>query len=438
MTTKTKKEIKNGYVIKRNGPISIEQHGEKIFVVRNQEKEQRLEVDLRNKTAFFHLSNGQVIDVHRLNMNGSRWDVSPFILAMRNVIAEFLNDDTAWVMRNLPHAKLFSSAGNNVERHQDPRFLFVLKESMKPAYEKMYFGGFTKNLHYFSELSDQGSLEKTLDVPNFYIKLCQSKDDALSLHRFGNLVSVWNHRYGKEAALSAIEWINRWKTDDRFGLNADEEERFIPRACGMLNELAQESEFDWKRLLEFIFEDAKWKQGIAPIDALQYLIDYRKMCKDMDWTPERYPKSIKTAHDLAMFHHKASIDDQKVRAWKMLLSSRDYQLMEDVGEDGDSEDENQRWIVKIPSAPEEITHEGKYLRHCVGSYIDRVLRGECKIVFLRKAGKPDLPYITMEIRDVNGKPEIVQAKGERNRSLTMTETRWSQKWLERYRERLSK
>ena len=50
------------------------------------------------------------------------------------------------------------------------------------------------------------------------------------------------------------------------------------------------------------------------------------------------------------------------------------------------------------------------LGHCVGSYTDRVLNGECQIYFIRKLGELKKPYYTAEWRD--GK--IVQCRGKRN------------------------
>ena len=56
-------------------------------------------------------------------------------------------------------------------------------------------------------------------------------------------------------------------------------------------------------------------------------------------------------------------------------------------------------LTKVPNKPEEIVREGQTLHHCVGSYAERVAKGECLIVFVRQEAKPDEPYVTVEIRD---------------------------------------
>lgn len=52
--------------------------------------------------------------------------------------------------------------------------------------------------------------------------------------------------------------------------------------------------------------------------------------------------------------------------------------------------------------------------NCVASYIDRVIDGECHILFLRKKNKPNESLVTIEV--VNN--HIVQAKRKFNEPVT--------------------
>lgn len=67
-------------------------------------------------------------------------------------------------------------------------------------------------------------------------------------------------------------------------------------------------------------------------------------------------------------------------------------------------------ILVVPTCAQDIHEEGEALHHCVGSYIERVARGETNIFFVRRAEAPTVPYFTMEYK--NGKVE--QCRGNRN------------------------
>ena len=52
--------------------------------------------------------------------------------------------------------------------------------------------------------------------------------------------------------------------------------------------------------------------------------------------------------------------------------------------------------------------------NCVASYIDRVINGECHILFLRKKDRPSDSLVTIEVRDNH----IVQARRRFNDPVT--------------------
>lgn len=64
----------------------------------------------------------------------------------------------------------------------------------------------------------------------------------------------------------------------------------------------------------------------------------------------------------------------------------------------------------VPENAAQIKEEGKVLQHCVGTYVDRVIKGETAIVFIRKRDEIDVPLCTVEIT----KKTLVQARGYKN------------------------
>jgi hypothetical protein len=81
-------------------------------------------------------------------------------------------------------------------------------------------------------------------------------------------------------------------------------------------------------------------------------------------------------------------------------------------------------ITRVPSDPAEIVQEGQALHHCVGSYAERVAKGECLIVFIRKEASPDEPFVTVEIRN----NAVIQVRGKNNAIPPPEVEKWIKTW----------
>ena len=67
-------------------------------------------------------------------------------------------------------------------------------------------------------------------------------------------------------------------------------------------------------------------------------------------------------------------------------------------------------ILRVPKDAQEIRKEGAALHHCVGTYVDRVAKGQTHIFFVRRVEEPDTPYFTMEYN----KGRVIQCRGSHN------------------------
>jgi tRNA/tmRNA/rRNA uracil-C5-methylase (TrmA/RlmC/RlmD family) len=76
--------------------------------------------------------------------------------------------------------------------------------------------------------------------------------------------------------------------------------------------------------------------------------------------------------------------------------------------------ETKSFAIVIPNTTGEIIYEGQQLHHCVGTYVDRVIKGETVILFIREKETLDSPFYTMEVK--NGK--VVQVRGKNNCDMT--------------------
>ena len=71
-------------------------------------------------------------------------------------------------------------------------------------------------------------------------------------------------------------------------------------------------------------------------------------------------------------------------------------------------------FIRLPDGLKELTKEGEALHHCVGTYKEKVMKGETTILFIRKISEPTKSYYTLEWQ--NGR--VVQCRGMKNCAMT--------------------
>ena len=146
--------------------------------------------------------------------------------------------------------------------------------------------------------------------------------------------------------------------------------------------------------------------------------DYQNMLENLGIAFEGdfriLPKNFKQAHDDAVKAYNDMKDEQKRIEFANQLEKL-LGLEQTIG----------NYTFVLPKKLQELKAEGKALSHCVGSYADRVARGETVIVFVRQKEKVDNPLYTLEIK--NGK--IVQLRGKRNKDAAADAWEASKKLL---------
>ena len=143
-------------------------------------------------------------------------------------------------------------------------------------------------------------------------------------------------------------------------------------------------------------------------DVVREYSDYLDMCRKQNYDLKNefilFPRDLQEAHDRVARQIKLKSDAQMrsdfKTAMKRITSHLDFEL------DG--------MTICYPQNPEEIIKEGQALHHCVGSYVDRVAKKECIILFLRQTAQVDRPFYTLEIRN----KKVVQARTTRNDPAT--------------------
>lgn len=152
-------------------------------------------------------------------------------------------------------------------------------------------------------------------------------------------------------------------------------------------------------------------------NTLRELVDYCNMMSRISPKYEKYPKNFLTTHKIAARNYnrlKEIFDEQAFQ--KRINKHLEYTY--------------EKFKVFYPESTQAIKDEAVQQNHCVASYIDKVIKGECDILFLRTKEEPEKSLVTLEVRN----NKVVQARGKFNRDVTRAE----QAVIEKYNKRLER
>lgn len=94
-----------------------------------------------------------------------------------------------------------------------------------------------------------------------------------------------------------------------------------------------------------------------------------------------------------------------------------------------------QFFIRPAESGEELISEGMELHHCVGGYVQKYIKGETVILFVRKQSEPDKPFYTMEI---DKHDSMVQCRGKFNCGRTPEVEQFVSEFLENLRSNKSK
>lgn len=133
--------------------------------------------------------------------------------------------------------------------------------------------------------------------------------------------------------------------------------------------------------------------------------DYLNMCDLMQIEPERMPSDIVGAHDNlvnAFNIAKNKMADVGIKTVAQMAEP----CIPDTQEYKDSD-----YIIVMPHSVQDIVQEGQNMHNCVGSYVDRILKKQSLVFFIRTKDDPTSSFITAEYR--NGRLSQLYYKNNR-------------------------
>ena len=150
------------------------------------------------------------------------------------------------------------------------------------------------------------------------------------------------------------------------------------------------------------------------------------------------PKDLGKAHDEAASKHRAILQRQRDQAEQQYRKAElDRLAQANAAYDERREKLDRKYgfeldglLIRAPISGAEVLDEGRALKHCVGGYAERHVQGKTTILFMRRAAKPDEPWLTIEM---NG-DKLIQIHGYRNEGIHTMEGRFAPDPREVYRE----
>ena len=156
-------------------------------------------------------------------------------------------------------------------------------------------------------------------------------------------------------------------------------------------------------------------------------IEYLGWCRELNYDTDNMfiymPKNFKKVHDRTSAEYIALKDRQEAAKKKKEYerAKRNMEKMKAIlkelleNNSGDAFSiKGKGLILVVPKDGSELKREVEALHHCVGTYIDKVAKGETNIFFVRKEKEPDKPYYTLEFKN----NKIVQCRGSHNCGMT--------------------
>lgn len=183
---------------------------------------------------------------------------------------------------------------------------------------------------------------------------------------------------------------------------------------GYFMQLVEEYSYDYKRLIEYL-EYIDQYEGYDKFRAIWTLRDYARMSVAISRNGkfEKYPRYLKTMHDISVRNYNNFKTEHNEELFKKAVDK--YINLEY---------NDKEHMIIVPKITQDMKNEGVRLSHCVASYVDSVINGSTKIMFLRKKEKEEVSLVTIEVRD----KKVSQARGFLNRSIQQEEREFIEKW----------
>lgn len=195
--------------------------------------------------------------------------------------------------------------------------------------------------------------------------------------------------------------------------------------------LINDANLSVEKLYKYLYKDAILQQGLYnPSNTIELLSDSFMMTKQLGLIFDKSPKALVRYHNTLAKEISTIKNRDKDNLIKNV--SQKYSNLEEICTTKNENDEFiEKYSIIIPKCSEDIILEGKMMRHCVGSYVDKMAKEQCVILFLRSSQFLHKSYVTIEYNPIS--KSIVQIKGFTNSKVSQDVLNYIRKWAKKHK-----
>lgn len=212
-------------------------------------------------------------------------------------------------------------------------------------------------------------------------------------------IKEWQESKADTACIRIYKMMKRAKLQDSIREISQMSEMYY---ASTLEDMARLGKKHHKRLsavVKYIEKQQKGQKEHCEFFFKQWK-DYLDMAETLGWdiTDETvaFPKNLRIRHDEAVAEHnlllerkKSEAEAESIAAAQESLEKRRLKYNIELGD----------CFIRVAETPAEIRAEGRILKHCVGGYAERHMKGTTTILFLRHKDAPNTPLYTIEMHD---------------------------------------
>lgn len=239
------------------------------------------------------------------------------------------------------------------------------------------------------------------EVPKNVIKMCRENPTTMPLrdnliNNYKKHTDLFNLIYSMREELEMFKCVNIMY--DYVGYNSSSLTKVL--------ELIDNYNYKAKSLIKYIDNIMVFEGVNSYQDVITNLHDYATMSRRMSPKFEKYPRYLKTVHDITARNYNRLRETFDEEEFKNKMNK-------------DMEFSYKNYVFMYPNSTKEIKDEAVQQSNCVASYIKRVLDGQCHIMFMRDKDFKEKSLVTLEVS--TGLNKVVQQKGRYNRDTTEDE-----------------
>lgn len=283
------------------------------------------------------------------------------------------------------------------------------------------------------EISEANKLHQVVGLPKFAVQAIKE----LKMEEYTEYFKTLSSNLDGNSLNILFEFLEKGKLlfDSEFSgelrhLKKDKMILFL----NSLNKICKRKTYKITDLLNYFLRQSFYfnSKGVLvfPCNEAMYLSDYLDMCEKYDLKAEKYPSQLKKVHDIVAKNIIALEADSEFYkdAFKVAVDS--YRHVEkDVlvsFRNDKGQIERKEFSFIVPNTIKDIIEEGNVLHHCVGSYSNKIINKEARVVFMRDSLDKNTPLVTI---DIDEEYNLVEAKKAFNEDVDDVQKRAINAWI---------